>query len=116
MTIPARYAPILFGAMLSAIMVGLVSAGNPSRIHSAVVQKLRDDVAGGVPHGDPRGTLGAQSRRTDDALTAFTPKKMGSDPLALGVSIRRCLQLLGNAKAPNKEFVDFEPTDPGAAD
>ncbi len=26
MTIPARYAPILFGAMLSAIMVGLVSA------------------------------------------------------------------------------------------
>lgn len=26
MIIPARYAPILFGAMLSAIMVGLVSA------------------------------------------------------------------------------------------
>jgi hypothetical protein len=26
MTIPARYAPILFGALLSAIMVGLVSA------------------------------------------------------------------------------------------
>ena len=26
MTVPARYAPILFGAMLSAIMVGLVSA------------------------------------------------------------------------------------------
>ena len=26
MSIPARYAPILFGALLSAIMVGLVSA------------------------------------------------------------------------------------------
>ena len=26
MTIPVRYAPILFGALLSAIMVGLVSA------------------------------------------------------------------------------------------
>ena len=37
MRIPARFAPILFGALLSAIMVGIVSAfvlANAQRIHA----------------------------------------------------------------------------------
>jgi len=36
--------------------------------------------------------------------------------LALRVTIRRCLQLLSNAKVPNNKLVDFEPPESSATD
>ena len=75
MRIPARFAPILFGALLSAIMVAIVSAfvlATSQGIHAGfagtVAQELRDDLARGLRGGDPASRRGCA--RSWVALTA----------------------------------------------
>jgi hypothetical protein len=75
MRIPTRFAPILFGALLSVIMVALVSAfviattpGVPRGLSGAMGEEQRHDLAGGVRGGDARCAVGAQGRRAADCL------------------------------------------------
>ena len=81
MRIPNRYSPIVFGALLSAIMVAVVSAivlainqGDSAGISLAMAQKLRHDLAGGIPYRDRRGALGAAGRCSPDRLVAFASR------------------------------------------
>ena len=73
MHIPARFAPIDFGAMLSAIMVAIVSAfviatarGVGPGFTAQWLKELRRDMASCLSDSDDRRTLGAPPRRSRD--------------------------------------------------
>lgn len=75
MRIPARFAPILFSALLSAIMVCIVSAfvlaisrGGGLRIPCAVAQKLYYDMAGSLSNRRHCGSLGTTNSRPSNRL------------------------------------------------
>jgi hypothetical protein len=77
MRIPARFAPILFSALLSVIMVGIVSAfaltisqGVHPGFAAQWLKSLRNDMARRIPDGRSRGALGAANRQSRDRLIA----------------------------------------------
>jgi hypothetical protein len=83
MRIPARFAPLLFGALLSAIMVSLVSA-----FVLLINQGLHADfLAGGLHRRHAGGALGPSGRRETDSLipsrmkaAAFRPRVAPAPP------------------------------------
>lgn len=77
MRIPARFAPILFSALLSAIMVCIADrirlrshnlTRNSFRAPRAVDQELYNDMANSFSNGRDCGPVGARNSRADDRL------------------------------------------------